>query len=351
MAATNDEPTHRLQKANEQRYKSLTALLATIWGTDNTGDVEDEWEGKQGRILSAVTAYQQGAAYDGAITVFNQLKADGHTPTPLGVIDPATFSGMAPGGGALQKYLQAGIERVLILPVSEQHSAALKQLSTLSLEAVRAPVRWGLGAGITARPEVGYIREINPPSCKDCAVLNGRFYRWNEGFQRHPHCDCVHRPITLEDARFREITGQDEVPLDQITGLTKAERAALENGADLGQVVNASRGAKGDYTTEGTTARGAYTKFTEYGRAGVARLTPEAIMRIAPTREDAVQMLKDYGYMLSGIKEKTYTGYGQFGNKAWGRNAVLDALQTGVRNPNNPATMTAAEYRKWLDNK
>lgn len=348
MATPNDEPTRRLQLANLERQAALATMIHSFWNESGEEDIEAAWGAAGKQVVTAVTAFQQGAAYDGAVTVHNQLKADGKSISPLAIINPTAFSGMAPGGGDLARYFQAAVSRGAALPVGERSLSVLNQIIAMALEAVRAPSRWGVSTAITARPEVGYIREVTPPSCKDCALLNGRFYRWNEGFLRHPHCDCIHRPITLEDARYREIMGMDEVPLDQITGLTKAERAALEMGADLSQVVNAARGRYGDsYTTEGTSKRGAYTLLTEYGRAGRERLTPAAIINSAKTREEAIKGLQDYGYMLSGVKGKTYEGYGQFGNKKWAREAVDEARKTGVRNMNNPATMTAAEYRAW----
>src|SRR5690348_18342012 len=35
---------------------------------------------------------------------------------------------------------------------------------------------------------------LNPPSCQRCAILAGRWYRWSQGFLRHPRCDCVNLP-------------------------------------------------------------------------------------------------------------------------------------------------------------
>ena len=42
-----------------------------------------------------------------------------------------------------------------------------------------------------ARPNVGYVRFLSPPSCARCAILAGRVYRYSQGFQRHPGCDCT----------------------------------------------------------------------------------------------------------------------------------------------------------------
>jgi hypothetical protein len=34
----------------------------------------------------------------------------------------------------------------------------------------------------------GWVRMLTPPSCARCVILAGRFYKWNDGFLRHPMC-------------------------------------------------------------------------------------------------------------------------------------------------------------------
>ena len=135
---------------------------------------------------------------------------------------------------------------------------------------------------MTARNGVGYVRAVNPPCCKDCAVQAGKFFRSNTGFKRHPGCDCVHIPTTVaQPGGF----GQSVDPAD-ITNLSAAERDALADGADLSRVVNANRGRSKDgfTTTERKPKRG-------------QRLTPEGIYRVSATREEAVRRLRDNGYL------------------------------------------------------
>lgn len=43
--------------------------------------------------------------------------------------------------------------------------------------------------GMVAQPEmVGYVRLLNTPSCGRCAILAGKWFKWNDGFARHPTC-------------------------------------------------------------------------------------------------------------------------------------------------------------------
>lgn len=95
----------------------------------------------------------------------------------------------------------------------------------------------------------------------------------------------------------------------QVRGLSKADTRAIADGADMAKVVNATRGlgapgitAAGrmtlygrpiKYTTEGTTKRAAWRKANPSIRV---RLRPESIYRYAESPEEAIRLLKLYGY-------------------------------------------------------
>lgn len=217
--------------------------------------------------------------------------------------------------------------------------------------------RQAVSAGMGARPDVtGYYRMLVPPSCSRCAILAGRRYSKEVAFDRHPRCDCVHIPA-------REVL--DDVALDvrasieagNVTGLSKAERKAIELGADPAQIVNAHRGmyttadGRYRYTREGTTRRGVagarilardaarargedvtgrlfdnlvfskeeaaayadllrsgvkHTRLTKKGRqqsysyrhARTPRPTAEQIMRDARSEDDAIRLLVNNGYII-----------------------------------------------------
>jgi len=162
--------------------------------------------------------------------------------------------------------------------------------------------RTAASVDIVTRPQVGYVRMLNPPSCSRCTVLAGRYYKWNAGFRRHPRCDCIHQPSKGIDAAKSE--GLIADPYDYFNGLSEAEQdkaftkagaQAIRDGADISQVVNARRGMATSQglliTREGTTKRG------YYGRGKSPRLMPETIYQTAGSREEALRMLKQYGYI------------------------------------------------------
>lgn len=156
---------------------------------------------------------------------------------------------------------------------------------------------------------MGWIRMLTPPSCGRCAVLAGRWYGWNEGFQRHPNCDCRHIPVLEADGA--DYTTDPRVYFDSLSraeqddyfGVAAAE--AIRQGADIAQVINAQNRAGGSYTVdgrqytrEGTTRKG-YFGGTEAGRKKVRRPTPVQIYRDANgDRDEAIRLLTRFGYIV-----------------------------------------------------
>jgi len=190
------------------------------------------------------------------------------------------------------------------------------QLDRLVMSLVADAARGAESVSIATRPRVGYVRYLSPPSCSRCAILAGRFYRWSSGFDRHPGCDCTHLPTTDPRSEFRQ-NPYDLVDRGLVTGLSKADRRALADGADLNQLVNAKNGSLRRVnfgpgrtvatTTAGTTSRGIAGKRlgdlrkvdgSRYRTSSRMRLTPDAIYQAANgDREMAMRLLSLHGYI------------------------------------------------------
>lgn len=183
--------------------------------------------------------------------------------------------------------------------------------------------RQAVGIMTASRKNIGgTVRVLNPPSCQRCAILAGRFYRWSTGFQRHPRCDCVNTPVPSK--AYAEAEGFVTDPMQtyrngEIRDLTEAQRFAIDNGADIGQVVNATRGMSTTATRRRVKGRsqeraaapargvlpgqpdlmagilGAQESLTRAPALGM--LTPEGIYRTARNRDDAIRMLRELGYI------------------------------------------------------
>ena len=159
---------------------------------------------------------------------------------------------------------------------------------------------------IASRPKVGYVRFVGASCCSRCAILAGRFYRYSDGFLRHPNCLCQHLPTMDPRSEYRQ-DPQQLVDEGRVTGLSKADARALADGADLSQIVNYRRGGLRQVhfgggrtvtvSTEGVMKRGrAYRGRT--GRRLDARLTPASIYQVAETREEAIRLLRLHGYLI-----------------------------------------------------
>ena len=187
-----------------------------------------------------------------------------------------------------------------------------------------------------------WVRMLEPPSCGRCIVLAGKETRAQQAFLRHPRCDCRNIPVTesiagdlLVDSR-EYLDSLDEEGLRKALG-SKANARAYLDGADQNQIINAYRrsgdlrpaqvyGRQIKYTTEGTTRRGwanyqmrqmagaserveqagTAVRITRDGREArsitrrrqqAPRLVPESIYQIATDREDAIRLLRLYGWI------------------------------------------------------
>lgn len=182
--------------------------------------------------------------------------------------------------------------------------------------------RVAVGIGAASRRNIGgHVRVLNVPVCQRCAVLGGRFYRWSSGFDRHPRDDCTMLPVRSESfAKSNSVMfdPQAAYKAGQIKDLTQAQIKALEDGADLGRVVNAHRGIS---TTSTETAKSIRIRLKSQAarpaaptgqpdllaflppsaRANLTDLvipTPEGIYAAAGSdRSKAIALLREWGYI------------------------------------------------------
>lgn len=345
-----------------QRLQAIAILAAQrAWSGIDTGDLSGSWQASLPELAAAVSLVQDSAAALGASYGAATLAAQGLYEAPQHFVNPNAFSGFASDGRSLSGLLYAAVPHTkgLITGGMDVRDAVRKGGAFLSMATqttIADTGRAAAGVDTATRKNVGYVRMLNPPSCSRCSILAGRFYRWNNGFRRHPKCDCVHVQTTATAAA--ETEGLIHDPYEYFKSLPaaeqdrtygKAEAQAIRDGSDIFQVVNAKRGVKpgGLVTTEGTTRRG------NFGRNG-PRLTPEAIYGKGLSRTETLAELERYGYILPGGQNPTgvlrgqaegFGALGRGGTRVGAREAVLRARETGVRDPLQRATMTAAERR------
>lgn len=284
------------------------------------------------------------AATDGVVASSEQLYEQGFTDWPDGFAEVSNLAHISGDGSPLVDSIARG--------------TTAGSLGLVVGTEINDVARQGASIQVAATPRVGYVRMVEAGACSRCVVQAGRWFRWNQGFLRHPRCRCTHIPAAESDgedmsvdpyAYFESLSGEEQ---DRV--FTKAGAEALREGADMGQVVNARSGMSknGQFTTTGTTSRG---RAGQTLKPGQKRMTPEHIFEQANgNREKAVELLKEHAYILpegqvsSGAIRRQREGSGQLGRggtRKAAAQAVEEARRTGVRDPGSRYTMTAAERR------
>lgn len=355
---------------------AASRAAAAKWRRVDSRFISESWLEQLSTLAPFVVAQQFNAALSGAMSVAPTLGEQGSWSAPDAFPDVAALAGYAPDGRDLSGLLYSPATRAKTLigdgrSVTDAMNSAGAWLAMIVATMVADAGRQAAGIMIAARPRTGYVRMVNPPSCSRCVQLAGRFYRWNTGFQRHPHCDCVHVASQAGSSGGAKAEGLIDDPYEAFRSLSRAEQdktfgrasaQAIRDGSDISQVVNAKRGmtSTGLFTTEGT-ARG-YAKGVL--APGQRRATPELIYRWADgDRAEALRLLEQHGYILpggqvpGGALRGAVEGFGQMGRggaRKAASQAVLEARRTGARD-GSVYTMTAAERRvadaerDWLE--
>ncbi|MFF4536551.1 hypothetical protein [Streptomyces aureus] len=340
------------QAAQARRVRLTANEVQRLWAQLDQRDLSGSWEASVGpRIVRAITAGQLSTAAVADDYVDEVVDAEGADPGRAGRVRPEAFAGLAADGRSLDSLM------LLSVITSKQGIAGglsaddalmrgLNQALRLSTSEVAQAGRNAVGTSMTGKRTIqGYVRVVQPPACARCVILAGKEYGWNRGFQRHPRCDCVHLPTTLiARNQHRDQIGADRFspttrpgsgppgfldPRAYFNGLSRAEQdriftaagaRAIREGGDMGQIVNARRGM---YTTtaygrtlratrEGATTRGFFYRqersrdiargrvradIGRQYRLTTPRLLPEQIFELAESRDEAIEMLRRFGYL------------------------------------------------------
>lgn len=330
MASIPPAIEHHYGLVRQQEARAL-AVATRHWRRLGPNWIADAWRESIPTVTAAITTAQRTAATSALVSGALALAEQDQWAPPDGLVDPDAFAGLTADGRNLDTLLRgpAITTRTLIaggMEPAQALAAGGRQISMMVLTEVADAGRGAAGVQIAARPRVGYVRMLNPPSCSRCVILAGRFYRWNQGFLRHPRCDCTHVPTMVTDQAEAFARGLIDDPYEAFNRMSEAEQnriftnagaRAIRDGADIYQVVNARRGMKyrGAFTSEGTSKHGWAGQIL---RKGQRRMTPETIYRLNPNREQAVEALRAQGYItgrgqvsggaLRGQYEATYEG-------------------------------------------
>lgn len=346
-------------RQQQARAVATAEQVAALWRT--VGDDFDlGWSRIGGSVFAAVVAGQTAAASEGLAYVPTVLEEQGISGTAVATIDPNRFAGGTSEGRPVEYLLGAAPIKAkqAMATVPDVASALLTAgdwLRTITLDAVRDANRDATSAQMGVTPTAqGWVRMLNPPSCRRCLVLAGKFFRWNQGFLRHPQCDCRHIPsresvagdLTVDPyAYFRSL---DRPAQDRLMGARDAQ--AIRDGADLYRVANVRmRGLAKPTGRAGWQAR-------RYGSP--SKLTIDDVYSAAGgDRDEAIRLMRQNGFILDdgqvaggailgNVPNDLAAGrMGRGGTRKGATLAYRRAISTGERDPLEPATQTAAERR------
>ena len=336
--------------------KRAALEVARLWSRVDRGNIAQSWQALLPDAVTVVARAQALAADASGPYLDAVLSEYGLLPAGDGRLRPGSLVAVASDGRPLDSLVyQPAITALETIrdggTVAQAMGAGALSANLIVRTQVADAGRVADGVNVAAERHLqGYVRMLTLPSCSRCIILAGKFFAWNDGFERHPNCDCVHVPAdedNLEDLRTNpkklfESMSEDE----QDKVFTIAGAQAIRDGADMNQVVNARRGANGLstagarvtaaevkvlrggrgrgqlepvnvfgrdllVTTEGTTTRGVAGRRLgarvdglkrpggRYRSARAPRLMPEEIYRIADgNRDEAVRLLKRNGYIL-----------------------------------------------------
>lgn len=349
-------------RAQQKISTKAAASVRKLWRRMGD-DFDASWAVVGPQVVNLVE-HARAAAVATAIPYTGRVLAEtNQRDDAVGSLSPEAFLSAAPDGRSVESlYGRSVIKAKTAVGAGASAVVAREQvgrwLTKVTLTTLADTRREVYAADIVQRPTLtGYTRMLNPPSCGRCAILAGKWFRWNEGFQRHPRCDCQHIPAAENVAGdfrtdpyeyFKSLT-----PEQQEKQFGRLEARAIRDGADIYRVMNVkTRGL--------ATAKAARV----YGTP--SRLTIDDIYRQAGTRTNAIRMMREEGYILDrgqvavarapGVltdAERIALGRGRgliTMNGQWvttNRAARFDAAQSGQRDVLNRSTMTAAERRLY----
>lgn len=335
--------------------ETLRQEAKAAWADVDPARISETWAGQIPRLALMLAGGQRDAAATADSYVNEVLAEQGISPATAGRLNSSALAGVASDGRDLTSLLaQPGITAKVAIGAGYSVDYAMAAGDALSQLIAHTQIadagRVADGVALTGHSHVpGYRRMIVGKTCSRCVVLAGKYYRWNSGFKRHPKCDCVHIPAqeSVDELRTNPRKIFDSLsPAEQDRVFTQSGAKAIRDGADIGAVVNARRGARGlapagarltqaemkllgggreaghletvdvfgrqlFITTEGTTTRGLAgvrlgakesgrkVAGNRYRSARPPRLMPESIYQIAGAdRGEALRLLKRNGYIL-----------------------------------------------------
>lgn len=179
------------QALTRQTVQASDRIWAEVDRNNLTESYMDDRIGERLFVLTSIGQQAVASEADGYVSA--ALDAQSIDVDPDGLVNPRAFAGVASDGRNLESLLyEPVIATKAAIGAGASPTVAMRTglaaLTRIVMTQMQDAGRVPVGVAITARPRVGYVRMLVPPSCSRCVVLAGRRYRFNAGFDRHPGC-------------------------------------------------------------------------------------------------------------------------------------------------------------------
>lgn len=214
--------------------------LAAYWNQVDWNDLDGWMRIHRFRIVQLIRAgqleaallalpYLRGAAAEAGVATASTASASPQAMV-AGSFTAEKLADILGGSVRLTKFrIAQGYEREDALKSGGQRLLALGDTLT------RDVGREALQADSILEPHcVGYERVVPLPACSRCLLLAGKFFKDNQGFPRHPACNCYHAPVYEADGKRYGGAPDGHTPDELFERMSTAEQnAALGKDADL----------------------------------------------------------------------------------------------------------------------
>ncbi|KUN92042.1 hypothetical protein [Streptomyces caeruleatus] len=320
MSPTPDAVAH--MEARARLVEATGRAARSVWHDLDRDNIYTSWLGLLTRTVALVAAGQLAAARGAEPWLEGLLGADPEQPES-GRLVPAALAGVDGGGRPLASVLMAPMWAALRLvtagrPIAQAMFSGQALLDVIVQTAVADAGRVADQVAMVSRPAIkSYVRVVEAGACNRCIILGGVESSVSRAFQRHPKCKCSMDPVTADHRPTA--TSPEEIfdamsPAERRKTFGQAGAKAIEDGADIAQVVNARRGMTSatvfgrrvQATSEGITSRGfagsrlknlQKVQGQRYRVSQTPRLMPEEIYRLADDRDHAVRLLTRHGFI------------------------------------------------------
>ena len=320
------------QQKRDELSGRVARNAARLWQNVRVGDLDSGWDRVAPQLEQVVTTGQfQAASMAPAFTAAAFAAQD--MPGGSGRVVPGAFTGATLEGRAVLPELFSAVTltKSLIgrgMGVGAAFHSGTALLTVLAATMVRDAGNMADKVSSVHRGGVQMARVVSPGACSRCAILAGVGH-FTRHFERHPGCRCTTVPVrSAEDLPEGVFASAGDYfnslsKAEQDRVFTKAGAEAIRLGASETSVVNARRGMfrtrqpgsmvaratprtlvgpdgkpfKAYVTAESKRGHSAPFKVDGSRRTSQVRLMPETILQIAKSREEAVTLLRQFGYL------------------------------------------------------